>query len=445
MLDIDLSFVWLRFFLVLFFTIVSFAWLRRRKSSMEKFYFLFILFLIFIYSGVGAGWEKTPYDYSYIYVIYIMVFGIVCYATTKHNKRNQKQSTIEIVRYNKVDGFINKYGRLFVILYVIIPFISLILEGKILNLISPPSLNLSEAIEGRFDSGTSNGGLISSILYYIQNLDLPFYLLSLYKYRNDIFKLSLALLLPLYFSFAEGGYIARSTLMPMIVILYFAFYIKYPQYRKKLVVGTIILLPALLFFLSLYTFIRIGADFNLSFGDAISLLAYQETCYPVHYEEMQKWSIDWKLLYTYIEWLITLPFPGFLKDSGLDYSFTAYFSEKITGANRTDANFNILLPGLVGESIFIFGKTFYWVHAMIVGFVVGNAYKIVHHKQELFLVLYMSVFGGLCFARAGSVSMMPFYFKHLIIYVIVIYFVTHSRNNKIVNVNNSRQPDERKC
>lgn len=426
MMDFNLSFVWIRFFVALVFTLLPFLWVRRCKSNLEKLYFLFILLLIFAYSGIGAAWEDTPAEYTFKYVVYILVFGITCSLTVNNKKKKNIIAEKEELRYTLVERFIKRYGSFFVTLYVVLPLIRLAFAGKLYNLISPPTVNIFDVTEARFEAR----GMVESVLYYIENLVLPFYYLCLFKYKNNIIKLIFALLLPLYFIYASNGYIARSSMLPQAIIIYIAVYLKYPEYRKKIAIVTAVGIPFLMFALSFYTFLRMGSDFNLSFSDAIYLLLYSETSYPIHYAEVQKWPLDTTLLYTYFDWLIKLPFPGFVKSTELDYAFTAYFSEKMLGIGRTAERFYILLPGVVGEALFIFGKYFYWIHAMLLGFIVSKAYKLVHHKQELFLVLYMSIFCGLCIARAGTVSAYPFYFKHLIIYLIVIYFVTKPKGRQ---------------
>lgn len=422
MLDFNLSFIWIRFLIVFSVTALSFLWLKRRSSRLEQLYYIFFIVFVFVYSGVGSGWADTPSEYLFKYCVYIFVLGFVCQITIGKDRCNLEPSTSEKKKRLLIMRLISNYGRAIILVYILIPLLSLVLAGKVENLISPPSLNLQDALDAGNNGGSK--GMVDSILYYVHQLILPFYLLSLYKYKDDILKLSVALIAPLYITFASSGYISRSGTLPFLIIIFLAFYIKYPRYRKKMMIGTMALLPAFLFALSWFTFVRLGKEINISYSDAISLLAYQETSYPEHYVEIQKWPFDGHLLYTYLDWFIKLPLPGFLKSTNLDYAFNAIFTEKLTGATRTDMYFSISLPGLVGEGVFLFGKSFYWIHAIIVGWVISMAYRLVHHKQELFLVLYMCVYASVGFARGGTVSILPFYFKHLIIYLIVIYFVT---------------------
>ena len=430
-LDLNLTFYWIRFFVVLAATIIPFLWLRKRHSKLEKFYFLSVLIMVFIYCGAGAGWSETPTEYLIIYIVYMFVLGVTCHHFIERDKSKLNETSEKNNNFVKLERIINKYGKPVIILYILIPLMQLALSGKIHNLISPPSVDLKSALDNVGNASTA----FDSLFYYLRQLLLPFYILSLYKYKDQIGKLSFALLFPLYIDFAQGGYLSRSGILPFVIIIYVAFYQKYPRYRKKMVIWTLVLLPVLLFGLSLFTFLRIGSEVNISFGDAIALLTYQETSYPIQYAEYQNWPFDTEVFTSYMDWLVKLPFPGFMKSADVDWRFNAIFTEKLTGTSRFDSDFSVALPGLVGESVFIFGKYFFWVHAILVGWVVSLAFRLVHHKQEFFLVLYMSVYAGVSFARAGTVSILPFYFKHLIIYLLVIYFITqHKPARKVPTV-----------
>ena len=432
MIEFNLSFYWLRFFLALLFTFLPFMWLRKEASWLTKFYFIGIICLIFVYSGVGAGWEDTPSEYLVLYCVYMVVLGLTCKITVYGKKKSFNRR--ENVSSNGLESFISRYGGIFIFMYIFIPFLQLLLQGNILNIVHPPSMSLQDAVEGRYETSRS---FLESVFWYLSQLILPFYVVCLYKYRNNIAKLAFALLIPLYFVYASSGYLSRSGILPFLIIIYIAFYIKYPKYRKRMILYTVIGMPLFLFGLSWFTFARLGREIDVSFSDALALLARQETYYPSQYEEYQNWPFDGHLMLSYLDWLVKLPLPGFLKSTSFDQAFNVIFTEKMTGGSRLDSNFSVMLPGLVGEGIFIFGRYFFWVHAIIVGWALSMAFKLAHHKQELFLVLYMTFYCGISIARGGSVSTLPFYFKHLIIYLIVIYFVTKQKRRKASCLSNA--------
>lgn len=411
------------FYVSIVITVIPFYWLRKAEKQ-KKYYYLPLIFFVWVYCGVGMGWDGTPADYLIYYGLYMTVVGITCYKTQSKYVRSEA----EVLQHKKFfDNFIFKYSKKTILLYILICIGSIAAKGKFLNILIPPSLSLTEALD--FSKTGVSGGAIYMLLYYIRYIVFPFYLLALYVYRDNIKKLSFFLLFPLYIDFAGSGYIARSGVMPYIIILYIAFYLKYPQYQRKILITTLLGIPIALVGLSWFTFMRIGKEIDINAGDAIKLLTFEETGYPILFSEIQRLGFDEKLMCDYIKWLIGLPFPGFLK-GGEDFSFNILFTEMVTGMSRDQMGFSVILPGLVGEGVCIWGKLGFMFHAFMVGYIYTKAYDLFWHKEELFLLLYCSIYGGLCFARGGTTSMMPFYLKMLIMYVIFIHF-TLKKNRKL--------------
>ena len=394
-------------------TIIPFLWLRKVERGILYCFVPFLLFL-FVYCGVGMGWQGCPQVYVVIYAIYMIALGKTCHSVLR---KPVNISRIENEENSFFAPFVSKYSGKIVFLYILVILIGLAANGKIANVFSPPSLNLTESLD--FTKSGVTGSSVFMMMYYVRNLILPFYLLALYKYKDRIILFSFLLLFPLYLDFSSNGYIARSGVMPFFIIIYVACYLRYPKQRKRIIRWTIIGTPVVLIGLSWFTFFRLGKDFDIQAGDAIKLLAFEESGYPILFEHIWKFGFDPDLCEKYIKWLVGLPLPGFLK-GGDDFVFNAIFTEQVTGMSRSDQGFSVILPGLVGESVFFFGRYFFIIHAIMVGFVFSYAYKILSHKQELFLLLYCAIYGAICFCRGGTSSMMPFYFKHLIIYVIVI-------------------------
>ena len=227
--------------------------------------------------------------------------------------------------------------------------------------------------------------------------------------------------------------------MAYLIIYFVAIYFYNPGYRKRIIRILVIGVPLLAILLSFYTFLRRGAEVDVSVIDAIKLLLFQETSYPAHFVEIKKMTDHSDLFNDYIQWLTTLPLPGFLKDTSKDYFFNAIFTERLYGIVRDTQDFYILLPGVVNEGLFIFGTFLYPLHAIILGIFVGCAYRIVSSKDEFFLFLYISVFLSSLTARAGTVSAYPVYLKDLLIYEILIFMLSRFKVKKRTGVFDSEQ------
>lgn len=421
LLTVD-RFEWGFFLIALVFTILPFLWVRKRPLR-EKIYILPFILFFFVYSGIGAAWEGCDKDYLFFYFLWMCFFSFTLYFTMG-GKAGYPTDGFETER----TSFIIRNAKLFIIAYFLIKLVVLAQAGKILNLISPPSIDIRAALEAGEDA--ADGGLF----YYLEKITFIFYFTSLYKYRTKIGKLFFLVFFPFYIDYSSSGYVARSTVMAFLIIYFIAIYYFNPERRKSLRLIFFAGLPFLVIGLSLYTFIRMGMEVDRSVGDAVTLLAYQETSYPIHFSLIKKLTDSWDLFVDYLHWLITLPFPGFMKDSSKDYFFNAIFTEKLYGIIRGTQGFYILLPGVVNEGIFIFGKVLFPLHAIVLGLFVSLAYRVVKYKEEFFLFLYISYFLASLIARAGTVSTYPVYLKDLLMYEMAILLVHSVKTTKIKRV-----------
>lgn len=416
------SFSWEYFLLSVLLTLLPFFWVKKR-SLREKLYLIPFVIFFFAYSGMGVAWQGCKKDYLFYYTIWMCIFSFtVCLSMGK-----KKYASIEGVNSSHTSGIIN-YANLFIVAYFLIEFFSLASKGKLMNLVSPPSPDLLGVVE----EGSGGGG---GLLYYLKHIIFIFYFVALYKYRNQIVKLFFLLFLPFYIEYAGSAYMARSTVMAYLIIYVIAIYYYNPQIRRKIRIAVFAGLPILLVGLSFYTFIRLGHEIDISPSDAIGLLVYQETSYPTHFTVMEKMPDNTDLLGDYIQWLLTLPLPGFLKDSSKDYFFNAIFTERLYGVYRGQMGFSVSLPGIVNEGIFIFGNWLYVLHAIILGLFVGITYRLVRYKEEFFLFLYVSIFLASLLARAGTVSAYSVYLKDILVYEIIMLYILHSRRKKLSSNN----------
>lgn len=414
-LDIE-SFNWATLFVTVPITAILFLWLKNCTKREIGYVIPFIVFF-YMYSGYGYGWQTCGYNYIFFYTIWMGVFSFSLRLIMLGNRTKDRRNAL--YSFKGKQCFIVE-SSFFPLFYLFLCFIPLVTEGKLMNLIHLPELDLKEAFQG--GEAQTEGGL----LYYLKNLVYPFYIVSLYKYRHTYIKLFLFLFLPFYFAYAETGGMGRSTLMAYLIIYLIVVYIYHPKIRRKLVLSLLIGFPFLIIALTWYTYARLGQAFNLSFGDSLALLTYQETSYTTHFDAIQRNGFKIDLLSDYIQWLITLPLPGFLKDSSKDYFFNAIFTEQLYGLYRGSADFSVSLPGIVNEGIFIFGNYLFILHAFIMALFVGIMYRCLRYKEELFLFLFCSVFLASLSARAGSVSSYSWYLKGLLIYVVVMYFIRKS-------------------
>jgi hypothetical protein len=191
--------------------------------------------------------------------------------------------------------------------------------------------------------------------------------------------------------------------------------------RKLIVISFAIFLPTLIIFMVNYTQIRIGgtASVNNTFV-ALEQLIFSESQYPLWFSTIYNEPFDINNLITYLKWLFSLPVPGFLKgDTGLRGDELAGL---LLGIDSGQRGFYIVLPGLVGESVYYFGKHLFWIHSLLVGLLVGYTFRILNRHHQMGVLLFYSVFELTYFInRGGTGSGLPyilkFYLSFLLLYI----------------------------
>ena len=101
------------------------------------------------------------------------------------------------------------------------------------------------------------------------------------------------------------------------------------------------------------------------------------------------------------------------------------------GLDVSDSSFFILLPGVVGESIYVFGPFLFFLHAVLLGVFIKFVIT-TFTSNDIFTYLYMYFIVSCSFmlARAGTISVYPIMVKCFLIIVVVFYFVCHKKKKR---------------
>lgn len=412
-------------FFVLFFTILVFSWIFKEKAKIAKLYFFLIVFFLFVYSGYGIGLDEVCPEYSYYYSIFIIFVSLGMYISRKCNLGTS-------IDYNwavYLHVFVDKNAKKILIIYLGLSLLLLLYpEFKLFNLFTPPVPDIKEHIAERFEQ--HNLTLYEIVISNIENILLPFFLLSLYKYRKNLILLSLFVFCNLYINYCKDAYIGRGIILVYIMLVFFLIYKYKPILGKFLIIAGLVVTPLLVIFMVQYTYIRLGRTASdLNFQNALEILMYQETSYPIHFSEILVNTNDAGIWRDYLIWLLTLPLPGFLKNFNVDFAFNVRFSEYLLGDYRESNTFFILLPGIVGESVYILGKYLFWIQGLWYGFLSGIVFKILNKYDTLYpLLIYSAIIMGYFINRGGTPSGYPFLLKQLLVFFLLLCVL---KKNKI--------------
>ena len=178
---------------LILYTYGIFFWLFKLKNRLIQAFYVIFVTGIFVYSGVGASLEGVYPDYYLYYCGYMGVFSLCSFLFIN------KDENVFDVNYSKlISDLFDRIGTPIIILYILISFAYLIHPEMLLNkLFSPPKPDIGEALSLFLNSEEPQDGL-TRFFTFTKNLLLPFFIISLYKYKNQPIVLSLIWFVPVY-------------------------------------------------------------------------------------------------------------------------------------------------------------------------------------------------------------------------------------------------------
>ncbi|MBL0325187.1 MAG: hypothetical protein IPP61_08405 [Cytophagaceae bacterium] len=409
--------------LILFNLPISIIILRQKVFFFSKAnYFIFIFFYYF-YNGCAVIYSTGLVElYPIYFTIFNYVFGLSYLVFSKISfgflSKASIIKTFEVLSYPLIfKTLVNLYFFSWFILF-------LFPENKIMNLIIPPKPNIAENLLNRFNDFETN--ILSKILTYVITVLYPLILILLYKFRKNSYKIIFFLLVNLYLQYCFNEYIGRAILLTSIIQIILFLWIEREDLRKKLLIIGVFIFPLFVLFSFYYQFFRKDAmdyiEFN-SFSKIIEFVVKSETSLPTISKEILNSGKTINLT-NYFKWLITLPIPkfGVIK---LEFALPSYeMSEIVSGFSRSDQNFNVFLPGFLTESLYVFGKYFFWLNAIFVALILSTLNRLYYLNQKyIMLLIYLVVIVAYNLNRAGIQSVVPIIINHNLL-LFFIYFFT---------------------
>jgi hypothetical protein len=265
-------------------------------------------------------------------------------------------------------------------------------------------------------------GYLLNILYFI----------ALSKYIYSPKKIISLLLLSSYISYTANSYMSRGAILRIIVVIFLLYYFKYPAKRKLLlIVGAASSVFLIMFFVS-YMYYRSGGSFEMiDLSLAIEKIAEIELSFSAPFDKVIQFNN--MELGEYLWWFFSMPLPGALKFGTADIFINGDYTSDILGMNPNDVGFFIVLPGLVGEGVYMCGQNFFFVHAILFALVCNYLYNTLSQSKAFYvlLVYYMIniPFGAI---RAGTQGLYPLTNKIIPFALILLYLFFYFHKRKIV-------------
>jgi hypothetical protein len=261
-------------------------------------------------------------------------------------------------------------------------------EFKLHLLLLPPSPDIVAEFTSRF---TAPPDTISKLFDALSHLFFPFYLLAVMYYRHRFFLFVLLLGLPLYILYCAQSYIGRGEILTLVLVVAMIQWYLRPHVRKYIIILGLLCVPLIPAALIYYQDMRLGnvhAELEVSSQEAVNYLVFTETSFPVFSEQIisSGKQIDLK---RYFIWMLTLPIPKAITGPMNPPSAGMEMSEILLGLRMGQKGFFALLAGLLTESVYIYGVKLYFIHAIIIAFVMACVVRITEGEQLLFLIFLM--------------------------------------------------------
>lgn len=393
------------------------ALVKTLKDPESQRYGLFLLLGLVIYGALGSALEMThPRIFIYIQ-IYLCAFVLSFIVVQRFLDTNATSF------YFDANNFIIPRHWWKFIAFGLVAFFALRLvypEFRLHRLLLPPLPDIGTAVDRKFDRG---GSSIELVLYsYLVVMAFPFFLISLGVFKK-YWWIGIGLFLFWhYMSYVRTAYIARNEMALIVITIFFVLWIRHDFSRKFLKLCAVVGVPSVLFFFYFYMQLRTEDSLLMSLNPlnvirSILTLVYMEISFPSQLNILLNRAGGY--ITDYLTWIVTLPIPSFVYDySGV--RFNQAFTETLTGKFFAESDGNttrtILLPSLPGEGLFLFGKTFFWLHAAILGAISSVACFFTKRDPKLIYLHIFFLVDGMLMARSGSGGAIPIIFNQCVLF-----------------------------
>jgi hypothetical protein len=376
------------------------------ENVMQRMFFVMNTIGLYLWSGIGAAYDSVPDRYRWSYVIFALLVPCAFFGTLWRSKplgqlfhRQTGERVAAIVgsrRFTAVAIAAHLAANLMLLLYP---------EVKVQTLVAPPAPDLSASVEANYSLEADDP--ITKLIGYAVLLSGPFYLAALFNFRDRPGLLALLLAIPAYITYCSIAYIARGAILSAMILYGFALWLSNPRWRLYLLASSLVVVPLMVIAFYEYTYLRLGADAsNTSWSESLEGLFESETTFPLAAETIIEGNYRANPT-EYLTWLATLPIPKVITGPIAGTRINDEISWILMRRDVVHGGF-ILLPGLVTESIFLFGEWFFWLHAVFIGVLMALMCRMFErHKTLLLVSLALALTFSYDLSRGGIGAAMP--------------------------------------
>jgi hypothetical protein len=397
------------------------------RGTIQRLMLFSMLAGLFFYSGVGTAYREVHASFVGFYFAFVlaMVLGFHLGRVVFLDLSVTVGRAITPV-LGRMDRGI--FWKVLIAAYIFLSIFPLLWpEPRLQQLIVPPAPDLIKMLSGRFQEEFDP---FSVMVGYLRLLLTPLFFVALYRLRRKLPSIALIFLFLLYVRYVENAYLGRGAVVMHMAILFLAVWFLRPSHRGRVAVVVALLAPLLLYGFYMYALLRIGDVVgDISFIEALKVILDTELGFVRDVGTVILASGARVDLMQYFTWIVTLPVPKILTGAIEGARVNYEISELVLGVPTGGYGWYVVLPGVVAESIYIFGTRFFWLHGVFLGFIASFFTRLAERvPQFVFLYFYLVVMFGYVLNRGGVAALLPpLINEFLLFYILVVSSVVVSQ------------------
>jgi hypothetical protein len=398
---------YLRLVLILSGTVLlgSVAWLAAR-GRVQRFILLGTLVGLTFYSGIGAAAPGVaPAFTAYFFFLFAAIIvgfhlGRPLFLPVSERMGRRLGPSLGSMEPARL-----WYGVIG--LYIVVSALPLLWpEWRLHELLAPPRPDLRYVFDLRFSGEPDT---LTRLIANLQVVATPFFYLALYRLRHRLAWVAGVFVVLLYVSYVAAASISRGEVLRHLGFVILAAWFLRPRHRPGITAATLASLPLLVMVAYWYGRVRIGGAVEaITAGEALTALLSTEWGFPRDVGMPLIESGAGVDLGRYLLWIVTLPIPKLITGPIAGARINYEISEIVLGLPAGSAGWYVVLPGLVAESVYLFGPWLFWLHGLFIGLLAAFFARLAEQvPQFLFLFLYVAVMFAFVLNRGGIAGLLP--------------------------------------
>lgn len=396
-------------------------------SPKNKLIWLIAIVSVCVYSGVGIAYSTISKAYLIEYFIYIVVLGgsFAAFALMRISLEEGRIYLLFNFGEELTDSDDTQFWESDFTAWVFKAMLAIYFFFRIACLVYPVnklfSLSLTyDAANNLKNISGENTTIFTSAANYIR----PFAYIGMAYAFKKVRYVGAALFADLLIILMYSGYVSRNYIICVLFIVLMLFYnndlndlfMTLSQKRQRIALAIGILSPIVLYMMIYLMTIRTVSSREWTILSFFS----SEIDYPKHYSSIDQMAgtlMTGKdmLLHILDSFVPVIPTPGYVAN------LNVIFSESISGITMDIPWFSVILPGILGEAKLIFGSGYFWVHAIIIAFMMSKIVAIVGNNKRTSILFYHYLTCVMKAARAGYAELSSTVMFNYIVFFVFIY------------------------